>query len=403
MTINGPGKSFRYGTGALAAALAIAGALAGNAPAHATSPACSTATGHAPKLRQVSTVLTKVPFRPFGVTALPDGRFDFVATAGTNSVAVFANRSLKNGGPKLVRQIPLPNRNSKSALGTHLTSDGKYLLIANSNGGAEVMSVSKALNGGKGAFVGALNATGQALGAIEVSTSRDNRFAFVSLESSQAIAVFNLRRALAKGFGRADYVGRIPTGLAPVGLAVSPDGRWLYATSEVALHSKGDGGTLSVINVKTAESRPARSVVATVSAGCEPVRVITSASGSIVWVTARASDALLGFSAAKLLSAPKRALVADVRVGAAPVGLALVNGGSRIVVADSDRFNLKDAASSLAVVSVRKALDGRGGLAGYLRAGGFPREMAVLPGGHTLLVGNFESEQIESVDTAELP
>lgn len=397
-----------YAAAAVVTSLILASALAACTPAHAaraatrpTASGCSTATGHAPKLKHVTTVLTSVPFSPFGVTAVPGGRWDFVATAFRNSVAVFANR--REGGPRLVRQVRLPRGNTRP-LGTHLTSDGKYLLMANSNGGAEVMSVSKALSGSKGAFIGALNATGRAFGAIEVTTSPDDRFAFVSLESSQAIAVFNLRRALTRGFGPADFVGKIPTEFAPVGMAVSPDGRWLYATSEVAsIRSRSDAGTLTVINLKTAESRPAKSVVATVGAGCEPVRVITSADGSVVWVTARASDALLGFSAAKLVSAPGKALIADVRVGTAPVGLALVEAGSAIVVADSDRFNQRGATSSLAVVSVRAALAGRGGLVGYLRAGGFPREMAVVPGRHTLLVGNFASDQIESVGTAGLP
>jgi hypothetical protein len=36
-----------------------------------------------------------------------------------------------------------------------------------------------------------------------------------------------LAGALAYGFGAADYVGAIPLGDAAVGMAVSPDGRWL--------------------------------------------------------------------------------------------------------------------------------------------------------------------------------
>jgi hypothetical protein len=41
-------------------------------------------------------------------------------------------------------------------------------------------------------------------GAIEVAVSRDGRFAFVSLEASARVAVFDLRRALTRGFGPAD-------------------------------------------------------------------------------------------------------------------------------------------------------------------------------------------------------
>ena len=191
---------------------------------------------------------------------------------------------------------------------------------------------------------------------------------------------------------------------APVGLAVSPDGQWLYATSELARAAPASAqGTLTVISLRRAETDPAASLVATVAAGCSPVRVITSASGSVVWVTARGSDRVLGFSAARLRTDPTHSMIASVEVGEAPVGLALVDGGRRIVVADSNRFSASGASSSLAAVDVVAALAGRPALLGYLPAGGFPREMALEPDGRTLLVSNFSSGQLEAVDVADLP
>jgi DNA-binding beta-propeller fold protein YncE len=254
-----------------------------------------------------------------------------------------------------------------------------------------------------------------------VAVSPDGRFAFVSLEDADQIAVFNLGQALTRGFGASDFVGTIPVGVAPVGLAVSPDGRWLYATSEAAPGAPPAGGTqpsprtqpsggplggegsLTVINLRRAETDPAGSVVSVVEAGCSPVRVITSADGGVVWVTARESDRLLGFSAARLVTDPARSLLASVPVGEAPVGLALVDDGTRIVVGDSNRFQASGASSSLALVSVPAALAGRPALLGYLAAGGFPREMALEPGGRTLLVANFTSQQLEAVGVAGLP
>jgi DNA-binding beta-propeller fold protein YncE len=92
--------------------------------------------------------------------------------------------------------------------------------------------------------------------------------------------------------------------------------------------------------------------------GCQPVRVIASADGSEVWVTARASDDLLCFSAARLVSDPAHALVAITRVGEAPVGLGAVRGGSLIVVADSNRSGANGAMPDLDVVNVAAALSG---------------------------------------------
>jgi DNA-binding beta-propeller fold protein YncE len=88
------------------------------------------------------------------------------------------------------------------------------------------------------------------------------------------------------------------------------------------------------------------------------VRVVTSADGKVVWVTARGSDAVLAFSAAALRTDPGHALLARVQVGEAPVGLALSGDGQRLVVANSDRFSAKGATANLAVVNVRAALAG---------------------------------------------
>jgi DNA-binding beta-propeller fold protein YncE len=346
----------------------------------------------------VPTSLEPVPGTPFGVVATADGRWSFVSMPNSGSVGVF--RIGRPALPSLVRQVAT----RAQVLGEALTPGGRYLLAADDADGAVVINVSRAESGGAHALVGTLG-SGPADGAIEVAVSPDGRFAFVSLEDSASIAVYNLQRGLAEGFSGPDLVGMIPVGIAPVGLAVSPDGRWLYATSEVAAGGSASGGqgTLSVISLDRAETDPAGSVVSTVDAGCSPVRVITSADGGVVWVTARESDRLLGFAAARLRTDPAHSLIASVEVGEAPVGLALADGGTRIVVADSNRFDAPNAASSLAVVSVPAALAGQPGLTGYLPAGGFPRQMALEPDGETLLVTNFSSQQLEAVSVADLP
>jgi len=370
-------------------------------------PGCTTATAHARSLGKAGTSLESVPGNPFGVVVTSDGRWSFVSLV--NSVAV-----LRSGGqavPSLIRTIRLPGHGP--ALGETLTRDGRYLLVADGSG-PEVIDVAAAESGSPHAVLGSLTSKGD--GAIEVALSADDRYAFASIEGGRNIAVYSLQRALASGFGPSDFIGDIPVGLDPVGMAVSPDGQWLYATSEFAPGARrssrgglgGQGGhrgqgTLQVISIRRAETDPGRSVVTTVSAGCQPIRVITSADGSTVWVTDRASDALLAFSAAMLRTSPARSLIAKVPVGEAPVGLALVRNGTRIVVADSNRYHAPGASSSLAVVNVAAALAGRPALLGYLRAGGFPRQMALEPAGRTLLVTNYNSRQLESVNLADLP
>jgi DNA-binding beta-propeller fold protein YncE len=385
-----------------------------------TMPGCSAATGTARQLSASLVHLSAVPGDPFGVAVTADGRWSFVSllpNVGRGGIGVFDDTgSAGSAGPRLVRQIPV----SGQPLGVTLTPDGRYLLAANGSG-ATVVSVQAAEQGSRNAVLGTLSSGGSrgpaAGGAIEVATSRDGRFAFVSLEGSGKIAVFNLKQALASHFRTSGFVGDVPAGVAPVGLAVSPDGDWLYSTSELsslrALRriarnaprsgSLGGSGTLAVISVHKAETDPAHAVVSTVVAGCSPVRVITSTSGGVVWVTARASDMLLGFSASRLRGDPAHSLIARAEVGEAPVGLVLVDGGQRVVVADSNRFDQGGATSSLAVVNVAAALAHRPALAGYLHAGGFPRQMALEPGGRVLLVTNFASQQLETVNVTNLP
>ena len=360
------------------------------------SPGCSTATANSPPLSGVRTAMVSVPGNPFGVAVTPDGRWAFVAVGAAIEVL--------RTGPSLAPVKAATIRVAGGPLGVTLTRDGRYLLAA-SGSGAVVLSVARAEQGRPDAVLGTLNDPAGPSGAIEVAVSADGDYSFVTQEDRLRAAVFNLHRALTQGFGSGDFVGTIPLGLAPVGLAVSPDGRWLYATSEVSRRGnpQGNVGTLTVINVARAEADPAASVVATVPAGCNPVRVITSADGREVWVTARASDDLLCFSAAALRADPSRALVAIVRVGEAPVGLMLVRDGSLVVVADSNRFGAAGATSDLSVVNVAAAVAGKPAVAGVIPAGGFPREMALEPDGQRLLVSNYMSGQLEAVSIPSIP
>lgn len=361
---------------------------------------CSTAVARESALSGVRTAMIAVHVGPFGVVTTADDRWSFVGTA--RGIVVLSADGL---APRPVRTIATRGAEALGeTFGETLTHDGRYLLAADGGGGAVVVDAARAESGAGGAVLGTLSGP-QADGAIEVVVSRDDRYAFVSIEYASEIALFDLGAALADGLRRSHYVGAIPLGEAVVGMAVSPDGRWLYATSEIGAHPAAEhgDGTLSVIDLARAETRPAASVVSTVAARCSPVRVAVSSDGKVVWVTARESDELLAFSAARLRSDPAHALLAAVRVGEAPVGLALVDGDRRIVVADSNRFEADGATSGLTVVNAVAALAGRPAVLGVIPAGGFPRDMALEPGGRTLLVSNFASAQEEAVDVASLP
>lgn len=393
--------------GTIILALLIAGCGSSKSASSSTTSAglCSTAVSRQRPLSGVDNSFASIPGTPFGVATAPDGRYAFVSSPAGDVIDLI---SLGSGTPKLARQIRLPR--TTTPLGLALTRNGRYLLAA-SNGGAVVLSVERAQAGAPGAVLGTLSAPARGPGArfgggaIEVATSADGSYAFVSLEDQGTIAVFDLRAAITDDFKGSHLVGLISLGLAPVGMAISPDGRWLYATSELGGPPPGvqrPMGSITAIDVARAERDPARSVIATLPAGCGPVRVVTSTDGDIVWVTARESDELLAFSASRLRRGSRDALLAAVRVGEAPVGLEPVNGGRQIVVADSDRFQARGAQTGLTVVDATSMLNGRPSVAGVLRAGGFPREMSATPDGGTLLVTDYSSGQLQAVGVSGL-
>jgi DNA-binding beta-propeller fold protein YncE/tRNA A-37 threonylcarbamoyl transferase component Bud32 len=351
-------------------------------------PGCTTKTAPAKTLAGVPSHTVEVGQVPFDV--VPDGRFGFVSDGTGITVLDTAGPA-----PRVLRSVPL-----QQAQGEALTPDG-HLLVATGSG----MTVfqAKALEQGPAEPVGSLTVPG-GIHAVEVAVSRDGSFAFVSLQNSSQVAVFDLRRALSVGFGPADVVGTIHMPGDPVGLSVSPDGRYLYVASGLQRPATTSGkGYLSVVSVAKAESSPGSSILKNIGAGCGPDRMAVSPGGRYLWLTAGGGNALLAYTTSNLLTDPRHALVAKLPVGELPLGMAFIHNGSTLVVADSNRDQLSNATSNLAVVDVRKALAGeRGALLGFIRSGQTPRQFAVTRSG-ALLVTNTESSQVQAVNIAHLP
>ena len=278
-----------------------------------------------------------------------------------------------------------------------ISPNGRDLVAANGSGASvfSVPRIERPSSPPSSWLLGSFGSRGQ--GAIEVAVSPDGHDVFVSLEDSNQLAVFNLQKAERDGFSSSDLVGDVPMGTAPVGVAISPNGRYLYATSEAATGT-GTEGTLTTIDLRRAEAQLLPLGGLHGVGRVQSVRVV--ATSRSVYVTARESDDLLEFSAADLASQPASALVGQVEVGEAPVGLALANHDRTVVTADSNRFNANGATSNLAVVAAAKTSLR---LVGYLPAGDFPRDMAVSPDGTTVVLSDYGSGQVEEVDVGTLP
>jgi serine/threonine-protein kinase len=368
------------------------GGHTGTATRVLTLPGCTTATAPAAPLRGVRTHFVQVGGKPFDVVVSPNN-FGFVSLRNNAPLVVMNTAKFV---PTVIQQVPLANPEGEA-----FTHNRQYLLVAGDSG----MTVFRVrdLEAGLTTPVGSLTSPG-GKGALQVVPSPDDKFAFVALQNSGNVAVFNLHKALTAGFGPADFVGMIPMRSDPTGMAASPDGRYLYVVSGLAGTALQSGmGTLAIVDMRKAETSPGSSVVKEDNAGCGPARVLASPDGKYVWVTSGGGNTLEAFSAAKLLSDAGHALVAKVLVGQIPLGLVLVSNGTRMVVADSNRDSVGTSAADLRVIDVDKALAGKPALVGTIKSGVAPRQFALEPNGKTLLVTNTGSGQVEAVNVGQIP
>jgi DNA-binding beta-propeller fold protein YncE len=390
----------------LSVALAAAGAVLAGCSSGAAQPASASLTAscstrvHAGRSLEAGPVTAPVAGHPTAFVGTADGRWAFAsvtAYAGPGeagaSGAVDLLR-LGSGEPRQVRTVKLPG-SLAGAWGMALTHNGQLLLVAGYTATA-VLSVRALEDGGRDPLTGVLTVAGA--GQFGVAVSADDRYVFVTDETTGGLSVFDLALALRHGFSAPGVaVGIVPLANGAVGVAMSPDGQQLYVTT---LGAAGPHGQLWAIDTARAEQGAGRAaVLAHAAAGCQPVRVAVSPDGSTAWVTALQSNALLAFSTAELLHDPSRALQAVVGVGSEPVGLILVDGGRVALVANSNRGLIlgtgSDAPQTVSVIDTAASLAHTPALIGTVPAGLFPRDLTFDPATGDVLLANFNSDTVE--------
>jgi DNA-binding beta-propeller fold protein YncE len=341
-----------------------------------------------------------VPGEPFASVSTHDGSVLFVSISvpgGRGGVVVFRT------APAGLERIGFVGLRTSEAFGMALLADDSVLLVAD-GAGVALIDAAAARSGARTEPVYVDD--GQHAGTIEVIATPDGRTAFAADEDLAQVSVLRLQRQPSGALG-AVRTGGIAVDRAPVGLALSPDGATLYVTSEIGLRGgetadaagqlsracgRATNGTLTAIDVGRA------TVAAHLAAGCSPVRVAVTADGATVWVSVRGDDRVIAFDAAKIRSDATHALVAQARVGSAPVGIALLAHDTLLAVANSDRFNRGSSASTASVLQLGSTISPRSGFA----TGAFPREFSVSPDGAVLYLTNFRSRTVEVIDVKRL-
>jgi DNA-binding beta-propeller fold protein YncE len=318
----------------------------------------------------------------------------------------------QGGGFQSTTVIPLHS----PPAGLAISPDGRLLLAALDDGVA-VLDAVRAAAGDPSSVLGIVGTSPDA-GTSQLAVA--GRYVLTADEAADRVSVLDLPRMEAGDFGPSAQVGTIDVDSGPAGLAVSPDGRYVYVVSQVQrpvvnfgpsdfvygvltyLGMPRRGGVLSVLDVRRIDLDPATAVVARVPAGCGPVQVAVSPDGKTVWVAARRSNELLAFRSADLVSGRTVAPAALVPVVAAPEGLRLVRGGRVALVAGSDTSRDPASPQSVDVVDTVAALAGRPALRTSVEVGGMPHDVGVSPDGGAAYVVNNGTSTLSTLDLTSL-
>jgi YVTN family beta-propeller protein len=149
------------------------------------------------------------------------------------------------------------------------------------------------------------------------------------------------------------------------GVATSPNGAFVYATSSAGL---------SVIDTST------NAVVDTIPVGSQPGQVAVTPDGEFAYV-------INEFSGVTVVNTSSRALVTTIPIALDPIGIAASPDGTRVyVVNSSNSVSVIDTATNTVVDNVP--------------VGTFPEGMAVTPDGAFAYVANSFSDNVSVIDTA---
>lgn len=360
-----------------------------------------------------------MPGRPFEPVISADGCLIFVTLTpanGANGGSVAAVHHT-NGSLSIARTISIRG----NPTGAVLTHDGKLLIVA--DGGYLAFVDATRLESGDGDPVLGYIGNGSPVGFIYANVTPDDKYLFASAERAEGVIVIDLEQARADGFKGRGAVAKLDVGSAPIAVTLSPDGRFLYTTSEAALpewnwprtcrpenpNARANApnhpqGAIMVFDLAHALNDSAHAAISRVPAGCNPVRLVLSPSGDVAYVSARDDNALLAFDAQRLAGDTAQALLGRAEVGIAPVGIAVIDSGARVVVTSSNRFG--GGASDhqpLTVVDARRLRAGVPAVIGTIPAGAFPRELRLTADGRTLFATNFASRTLEMIDLARVP
>lgn len=205
---------------------------------------------------------------PAGIVVAPNGNYMYIADSGSNTISVIS--TVNN---TIISNISIGNTSTNghpSRLA--ITPNGKYLYVS-----SRVISIISTFNN---TVVNTIKINDD--GANKIAFSPDGNYAYAAICCSSNNSVLKIAT------GNNTVIGRIPVGGQPFGVALTPDGRYLYVTSihtdNVTVISTYENAIVDSINVGALQSG-----IASVPDGAyvyvadNNVSVIATANNSVVY------------------------------------------------------------------------------------------------------------------------
>ncbi len=191
-------------------------------------------------------------------------------------------------------------------------------------------------------------------------------YAFITNINSNTVSVINT--------GNNTFTATVPTGINPLGVAVSPDGTKVYVTNA----NYGRRGTVSVIDTVT------KKVTATVDLGDKyyPCGIAATSDGKKLYVASR------DINAVSVIDTATNTVTATVPAGKWPMGVAATPDGKKVYVTNrySNTVSVIDIATNTVIATVKTESG--------------PCGVTVNPAGTKIYVANCESNTISIIDTS---
>lgn len=332
--------------------------------------------------------MVRVGDTPAGIAVTPDNRFAYVANndndgiPGGNTVSVI---DLKTNTVKTTISDPSFNQ----PYTVTINSKGTLAYVTNSNG-TTVSIIDTYSNTVIGTIDGFDGPSGFAI-TPDGNTAYVNNYGApggAGSGNATTVRVVNLQTNTIVG-------PPITVGLAPAGLAITPDGQFVYVINYV----NGNQGTGTISIIKTSDNTVVGNPITGFSG---PFQIAITPDGRYAYVTNFGSNnfAPIG-TTVSVVNLQSNTIVKDIKVGIQPSGIAITPDGKLAYVTNYNTLylgqNFTNLTAGIGTVNVIDIATDQV-LCPVIVVGSSPANIAISPDGKRAYVSNYTSNNVSVID-----